>query len=117
MEIWALFDGLAASGEVSIDRPRGTAHPRFPAWIYPVDYGYFVDTNGGDGEGIDVFRGRASGRGVVGLVATFDPHKRDAEVKVLLDCDDDELALIEQFYDAQPQGAELVRRTTRGEDR
>lgn len=59
---WEQLDTLAASRAVGVDRPKGTSDPRFPSVVYPVDYGYFPGTVGGDGEGIDAFIGEGSPR-------------------------------------------------------
>ena len=40
-----------------IDRPKGTSHPKYPNFIYRVDYGYLKDTSSMDGSGIDVWVG------------------------------------------------------------
>ena len=40
MDFWDALDQLTADSEIVIDRPKGSAHPRFPNFIYPVDYGY-----------------------------------------------------------------------------
>ena len=37
---WELLDSLVKDSEIVIDRPKGTAHPRYPDSIYKVDYGY-----------------------------------------------------------------------------
>lgn len=108
--IWSALDLLAAGTPTVIDRPGGSAHPRFQQYVYPVDYGYFEGTRGGDGVGIDLFRGSATGRGVTGLVATFDPCKGDAELKVLLECTADEMRGVERFYEAPPQAALVIPR-------
>ena len=38
-----------------IDRPAGSAHPQFPAMVYPVNYGYIPGNMAGDGEEQDVY--------------------------------------------------------------
>ncbi len=40
---------------VIIDRPIGTAHPKHPDVIYPINYGYIEELLGGDGEEQDVY--------------------------------------------------------------
>jgi inorganic pyrophosphatase len=92
---FANLDTLAEGG-VTVDRPRGTAHPRYPHAVYPVDYGYLPNTTSGDGDGIDVFRGSAR-NGIVAVFLTADVVKRDAEIKVVLDCSDDEVAAVAHF--------------------
>ena len=51
---WQAFDRLILESEIVIDRPKGSAHPRYPDFIYPLDYGYLKGTTAMDGSGIDV---------------------------------------------------------------
>lgn len=46
---------LGKEVEVAIDRPLGSAHPKYSDMIYPVNYGYIPNTVGGDGEEMDVY--------------------------------------------------------------
>ncbi len=46
---------LGKTVRLVIDRPLGSAHPRYPGLIYPLNYGYIPDTLSGDGEEIDVY--------------------------------------------------------------
>lgn len=41
--------------EIKIDRPLGSAHPKHPDLIYPVNYGFIPGVLGGDGEELDVY--------------------------------------------------------------
>lgn len=41
--------------KVKIDRPLGSAHPKYPDMIYPVNYGYIEGIIGGDGDEQDVY--------------------------------------------------------------
>lgn len=34
---WDRLDALIQQSEIIIDRPRGTAHPRYPEYLYPLD--------------------------------------------------------------------------------
>lgn len=45
--------GRTVSGR--IDRPKGTAHPRIPDMIYPVNYGYVDGVYAGDGAEQDIY--------------------------------------------------------------
>ena len=38
-EFWTMLEELVRQSDVVIDRPNGSAHPKFPNTIYPVDYG------------------------------------------------------------------------------
>ena len=40
---------------VTIDRPMGSAHPEYPALVYPINYGYIDGITGGDGEPQDAY--------------------------------------------------------------
>ncbi len=100
MDFWTRLDELLAQNEIIIDRPEGTRHPKYPAIIYPFDYGYLRSTSGGDGNEIDVCRGSLSGNHLVGVICTVDTVKKDAEVKLLVDCTDEEITLIDWFYNA-----------------
>lgn len=79
---WQQWEALLQTRGVTLDRPRGSRHPRFPAMIYPLDYGYIPGTIGGDGAEVDVFVGTAS-TGLVGILQTHDARKGDDEIKLL----------------------------------
>lgn len=40
---------------VTVDRPLGSRHPRYPELIYPINYGYVAGVMGGDGEAQDAY--------------------------------------------------------------
>lgn len=96
-DFWATMDQLLATSPIIIDRPAGTAHPRIPELVYPLDYGYVAGTSAMDGEGIDVWIGSTGSRDLVATACTFDIGKRDAEVKLLLGCTAADVARIEEF--------------------
>jgi len=54
---WDALEEIVTSSSVVIDRPKGSAHPKFPEFIYPVDYGFLKGTTSMDGGGIDVWKG------------------------------------------------------------
>ena len=43
-DFWKALDELVNTSEIVIDRPKGSTHPRFPNFIYRVDYGYLKNT-------------------------------------------------------------------------
>ncbi|HZU69512.1 MAG TPA: inorganic pyrophosphatase [Ktedonobacteraceae bacterium] len=114
---WEALDTLVSRSEIVIDRPRGTAHPRYPGFLYPLDYGYLQGTMSGDGSGIDVWMGSQSTRQVTALLITVDGQKRDAEIKLLFDCTPEErqaiLALHDQSSWSGSQSALLIQRASR----
>ena len=83
------LDELVSNSEIVIDRPRGSAHPRFPNFIYKVDYGYLKDTASMDGGGIDVWVGSGDKK-VDAIMCIVDLMKRDSEIKILVGCTEEE---------------------------
>jgi len=95
-ELWELVDQLIAMHEIVIDRPKASAHPLFPEFIYPVDYGFLMGTVGGDGDPIDIYVGTGSA-GLRGYFQTRDDIKQDREIKLLWNVTEEELTAIEHF--------------------
>ncbi len=87
---WTAIDELISSTQVIIDRPKGTAHPKYPDFIYHVDYGYLENTSSMDGGGIDVWKGSDNTIGVDAIICIIDLVKRDSEIKILLNCTEEE---------------------------
>jgi inorganic pyrophosphatase len=108
-DFFETFERLIREHGITIDRPKGTAHPRFPDLIYPINYGYINNTQSQDGEGIDVFLGDDDA-GVVGIICTVDTVKRDSEVKVLYKCTEDNIQTALKMMNNGPMHGILVRR-------
>jgi inorganic pyrophosphatase len=100
-EFWLYLDTLMGSSKIIIDRQKNSAHPRFPDFIYPVDYGFLQDTVAGDGNEIDIFVGTASSRTINGILCTVDLLKKDAEIKIVYACTDQEIDAIYGCMNAQ----------------
>jgi inorganic pyrophosphatase len=111
---WRGLDELVAAHPLKVDRPQGSAHPRYPAVIYPLDYGYLEGTQSGDGDGVDVWVGSLPEKQVTGIVCTVDADQRDVEVKVLLGCSPGEARRIVRFHNEGAQAAMLVERKKPG---
>jgi inorganic pyrophosphatase len=94
---WQSLEALVAKSRMVIDRPKGSRHPRFPEMTYPLDYGFLEGTTGNDGAEADIWHGSAGGA-ITGVVCTVDLMKKDAEVKILIGCNADEIAVIHAFY-------------------
>jgi inorganic pyrophosphatase len=108
---WNALDSLIKISELVIDRPRGSAHPRYPSWVYPLDYGYLKGTCGSDGHELDAWRGTCPEAKLDAILCTVDLFKKDAEVKLLLGCTEDEKRLICDFHnDSEHMSAILLRR-------
>jgi len=93
-EFWQVLEKLISESEIVIDRPKGSSHPRYPAFIYPLDYGYLKDTTAMDGGGIDVWRGSDSAGEADAIMCIVDLMKRDSEIKLLIGCTEEEKATI-----------------------
>lgn len=108
---WQALDALVAASALVIDRPKGTAHPRYPALVYPLDYGFLEGTASMDGGGIDVWRGSHPETGLGAILVTVDLFKRDSEIKLLLGCTETETRTVYAFHNESSlmRGA-LVRR-------
>ncbi len=105
------LDELVANSEIVIDRPKGTAHPRFPDFIYKVDYGYLNHTTSMDGGGIDVWVGSDKEKKVDAIMCIVDLMKRDSEIKILIGCTEEEKQLVYQTHnETQYMKDVLIRR-------
>ncbi len=113
IDFWRAFDDMVAASSIKIDRPRGTTHPRYPDFTYPLDYGYLEGTTSGDGGGIDVCVGTLPHTKVTALVCCVDLEKRDVEVKILLGCTQEEAREILSIHNSGSQSAMLIERDER----
>ena len=99
---------LVDTSQIVIDRPKGSMHPWFPGKEYPVDYGYLEGTTSIDSSGVDVWVGSLGKHKIVGVLCTVDLLKRDTELKILLDCSDEEIRLIQNFVNDRDMRAILI---------
>ena len=97
---WHLLDQLCATSYIVVDRPKGTTHPRYPKYTYPLDYGYLKNTMSSDGSGIDLWLGTAKTKHVTAVITSIDLEKRDSEIKLLYACTDAEIAMIFEQHNA-----------------
>ena len=109
-DFWNALDSLVNSSEIIIDRPKGTAHPRYPDLIYKVDYGYLKNTSSMDGAGIDVWVGSGI-KQIDAIMCIVDLMKRDSEIKILIGCTEEEKQLIYQTHnETQHMKGIMIRR-------
>ena len=105
------IDSLIKGGRIVIDRPKGTAHPRFPNIKYKVDYGYIENTVSMDGCGIDVWCGSLKSNTANAIICTVDLMKKDSEIKILIGCTEEEIKIIYDFHnDTEFMKGILIRR-------
>ena len=109
-DFWKALDELVSNSEIVIDRPRGSAHPRFPNFIYKVDYGYLKNTSSMDGAGIDVWIGSGDKK-IDAIMCIVDLMKRDSEIKILVGCTEEEkLEVYKTHNETQHMKGILIRR-------
>lgn len=109
-KFWISIDKLVAESKIVIDRPTGSSHPRYPDFIYPVDYGYLDKTTSPDGGGIDVWCGSEK-TGVNAIMCIVDLYKRDSEIKILIGCNEEEIKMIyDKTNDSDLMKGILIRR-------
>jgi inorganic pyrophosphatase len=105
---WAHLDSLFQSSKLVIDRPKGSAHPRYSPLVYPLDYGYLEGTSAGDGDGIDVWRGSLTPAQLDAIVCTADAVKRDVEIKLVIGCTPEEKTIILKFHNNSERMAAIL---------
>ena len=109
-DFWNALDKLVNNSEIIIDRPKGTAHPKYPDFIYDLDYGYLNNTSSMDGSGIDVWVGSAEKK-VNAVICTVDLMQRDSEIKVLIGCTEEELKIVYEIHnESENMKGVLIRR-------
>ena len=100
-EFWNALDELVLHSEIVIDRPKGSVHPRFPDFIYRVDYGYLKNTASMDGSGIDIWVGSGE-KQLDAIMCIVDLMKRDSEIKLLIGCTEEEKRIIYETHNESP---------------
>src|SRR6476659_8516016 len=102
---WLAMTELLSTHPIVLDRPRGSSHPRYDEVIYPFDYGYLENTTSSDGGGIDVWLGSLNSamnkqrvKTLTGILCTFDTLKRDAEIRLLIGCTEEDIQVIQEFH-------------------
>lgn len=110
-EFWAAIEKLVSESEIIIDRPKGSAHPKFPDFVYKVDYGYLSNTTSMDNGGIDVWVGTDQRKQIDAVMCIVDLMKRDSEIKILIGCTEPEKQIIYNTHnESQYMKGILIRR-------
>jgi len=108
-DFWLTLDTLLASSTLTIDRPKNSRHPKYPDFIFPLDYGYLANTTSMDGGGIDAWVG-TNGNEIDAIAVTVDILKRDSEIKLLIGCTEQEKEQIMACHNNTYMKAILIRR-------
>ena len=67
-----MMDNLFEKYDIEIDRPKGSAHPKYSDYIYPLDYGFLKGTVSSDGAGIDVWVGSSNVKRANAIISSVD---------------------------------------------
>ena len=100
-EFWNVLDELVDNSEIIIDRPKGSTHPKYPDFIYRLDYGYLANTSSMDGAAIDVWVGSGE-RKTDAVMCIVDLQKKDSEIKILIGCTEEEKSIIYETHNKTP---------------
>ncbi|MCL2361986.1 MAG: inorganic pyrophosphatase [Defluviitaleaceae bacterium] len=106
---WGAIDKLISESKIIIDRPKGSRHPKYPDYTYPLDYGYLENTASMDGGGIDIWKGTGGGY-IDAIICTVDLFKKDSEIKILIGCTEEEKQLVVKAHNEGMQSGLLIRR-------
>jgi inorganic pyrophosphatase len=111
-DFWDYLQKVVASNEIVIDRPQGSTHHRYPQGSYPVDYGYLRGTTAMDGGG-DIWVGTLDYQEVVGILGCVDLSKKDTELKIIYDCNEDEIQSILDFVNVGQMRAIYIKKESK----
>jgi inorganic pyrophosphatase len=109
-QFWQRLDDLISTSKIVIDHPKDMPHPRYPEMVFPLDYGYLEGTTTVDGGGIDVWLGTAKHRRLTAIACTVDIKKKDAEIKLIIGCTEEEIKIFDEFQNGVYLSCIIVRR-------
>ena len=109
-KFWENLDILISKYGITIDRPKGTKHPRFKQFVYPYNYGFIPFIKSSDGAGLDVWIGNSEHKNVTGILNITDMDKFDAEMKILYACTETEMSHIYEINNQISMNAILIKR-------
>jgi inorganic pyrophosphatase len=97
-DYWASLEALIKESGMTIDRKKGSTHPKYPDFTYPVDYRHVNNSRSMDNNEIDIFVGSEKVLSINGIICTFDHLKNDSEIKIIYSCSNAETEAILNFY-------------------
>jgi inorganic pyrophosphatase len=96
MDYWESIESIILKNGITIDRKKGSHHPKYNDFIYHVDYGYINNSKSMDQNEIDIFVGSMDNKKIEGLFCTIDLLKLDSEIKVIYECSSEEIDLMKE---------------------
>ncbi len=94
LNFWLAVESLVKNHRLIIEHRRGSVHPLFPDYIYPLDCGYLEGCHSADGDGTDVFRGSLPDALVSALFISVDERNGGVQLKIALGTTEPENQLI-----------------------
>ena len=86
---WQKVDTLYSFGDCKIIHKKGSPHEKYPALIYPCDFGIVKTLDSDEEVSMEVFKG-SNGRRIDALVICADILSKRFEVKALLGLNEEE---------------------------
>jgi inorganic pyrophosphatase len=105
---WIKLEELVQKNGIVIERPKGTAHPRYSDDIYPVDYGFLKNTRSSDGAEVDIWVGSVIPGTLNAVICTLDQLKGDVELKIVWGCTEEEMISINNFVNNEMQSGVVL---------
>jgi hypothetical protein len=93
---WQKLDTLWFGSSFNQTQGVGDHHLQYSNIVYPVPYGYLKDTTSVN-HGIAAFRGSAKGKGIRAIIVATDILNKEVDVKLLIDCTNEEENMILHF--------------------
>ncbi len=105
---WEDLDILVKEKGYKVDRRKGSSHPHYPEFIYPLDYGFIKNTKGTDCLEVDIWLGTEKEQKVTGILNIVDNDKKDTEMKILWRCTPEEMQMIYNINNQMHMHAILI---------
>lgn len=86
---WQKVDTLLLSSSIQVKCKKGTNHMKYPTMVYPLDFGFIMESEHKDVGAISFYKGE-HGEACDVLIVAVDILSKEIDVKLLLGCDETE---------------------------
>lgn len=109
---WQKLDTLIFSLEYKKVRSVGDVHPQYSNLVYPIEYGYLVDTDQEGAVVSKVFKGSLSSRKIESIIVGVDILQKGMDIKLMVGCtQEEEMTCLEFLNQTAFQKTILIRRS------